>query len=148
MEVQAITGSPILIPAAVLVLWSLVMLAWVALSRLPALPEAGINLTTQVGGRGADLEGVLPERISWISHNYTHLMEQPTIFYPTIMILVFAGADGATNVVLAWVYVGLRIIHSLVQALWNRVAVRFVLFLAATGALVVLAVNALLAVIG
>ncbi len=141
-------NSPILIPAVILVLWSLIMLAWLALTRLPALSKAGIALTEQVGGRGVDFEPVLPPRLSWISHNYTHLMEQPTIFYPTIMILALAGADSATNVALAWSYVGLRIVHSLVQALWNRVVARFLIFLAATGALVALAVNALLAVIG
>ena len=72
-------------------------------------------------------------------------MEQPTIFYPTIVILALTGADGATNVALAWAYVGLRILHSLVQVLWNRVAVRFLVFLLATGALALLAINALLA---
>lgn len=147
MEVESVS-SPILLPALVLVIWSLIMLMWVAITRLPAMPKAGVFLTKNVGGRGADLEGLLPARLSWISHNYTHLMEQPTIFYPTIMILVLAGADGPINVALAWAYVGLRVIHSLVQALWNRLVVRFALFFAATGALTLLALNALWALIG
>ena len=142
------SNSPILVPAAVLIIWSLVVLLGVAVTRLPAMAKAGVSLGSIVGGRGADLEGVVPDRVSWISHNYTHLMEQPTIFYPTIVILALTGADSATNVALAWVYVGLRVVHSLVQSLWNRVAVRFTLFLIATGALFLLAINALLAVIG
>jgi hypothetical protein len=46
------------------------------------------------------------------------------------------------NLKLAWAYVVLRIAHSVVQAVWNRVAVRFALFSAATAALLLLAVNA------
>jgi uncharacterized MAPEG superfamily protein len=135
-------NSPILAPAAVLVLWSLVMLAWLALARLPAMQKAGLDLMTMVGGRGADLKGVIPDRADWPSHNYTHLMEQPTIFYAAVVILALNGAGEGINLTLAWVYVLLRIVHSIVQATWNRVAVRFTLFGAATAALIALAVNA------
>lgn len=136
-------NSPILAPAAVLVLWSLVMLAWLALLRLPAMQKAGVDLMTLVGGRGANLEGVVPDRINWASHNYTHLMEQPTIFYATVVILALNGAGDGVNLILAWGYVAFRIAHSIVQATWNRVVVRFALFNAATTALVILAINAL-----
>lgn len=135
-------NSPILAPAAVLVLWSLVMLAWLALARLPAMNKAGIDLTTLVGGRGTDLQGVIPDRVNWPSHNYTHLMEQPTIFYATVVILALNGAGDGLNLTLAWVYVVLRIVHSIVQATWNRVAVRFAIFGAATAALLMLAIDA------
>ena len=138
--------SPILLPATVLVLWSLIMLAWLALSRLPAMSKAGIRLGAVVGGRGVDLEGVIPARVNWVSHNYTHLMEQPTLFYVTVVVLALAGAGTDINLRLAWAYVLLRIVHSLVQALWNRVAVRFAIFFASTGVLLVLAVNAARAV--
>jgi len=135
-------NSPIFAPAIVLVLWSLFMLAWLAISRLPAMAKAGIALGSLVGGRGADLEGVIPDRANWKSHNYSHLMEQPTIFYVTVVILGLVGAGDGVNLQLAWAYVMLRIAHSLVQSVWNRVAVRFTLFAASTLVLVLLAVNA------
>lgn len=139
-------NSPIFAPAAVLVLWSLVMLAWLALTRLPAMRAAGIDLNTIVGGRGSDLQGVIPDQVNWVAHNYAHLMEQPTIFYATVVTLALNGAGDGTNVTLAWAYVVLRIAHSLVQALWNRVLVRFTIFGLSTATLVVLAINALRAV--
>jgi len=135
-------NSAILAPASVLVLWSLVMLAWLALIRLPAMRAAGIELGAVVGGRGSDLQGVVPDHINWPSHNYTHLMEQPTIFYATVVILALNGAGDGLNLGLAWAYVVLRIVHSLVQATWNRVIVRFSVFGAATATLVMLAINA------
>jgi hypothetical protein len=137
-------NSPILAPAAVLVLWSLVMLGWIVVTRLPAMRKAGVDLTTVVGGRGVDLQGVIPDRVNWVAHNYDHLMEQPTIFYATVVILALNGAGAGANLKLAWTYVAFRIAHSIVQATWNRVLVRFSLFAAATAALLVLAVNAAL----
>jgi hypothetical protein len=134
--------SPIFAPAIALVLWSLLMLAWLAVTRLPAMAKAGIDLGTVVGARGVNLEGVIPDKVNWKSHNYAHLMEQPTLFYATVVILGVTGAGDGMNLTLAWAYVGLRIAHSIVQAVWNRVAVRFTLFSAATVALLLLAVNA------
>ena len=134
--------SPIFTPAIALVLWSLLMLAWLAVTRLPAMAKAGVDLGKVVGARGVNLEGVIPDKVNWKSHNYTHLMEQPTLFYATVIILGVTGAGDGTNLMLAWAYVGLRIAHSIVQAVWNRVSVRFALFSAATVALLLLAFNA------
>jgi hypothetical protein len=67
--------STILAPAAVLVLWSLIMLIWVAATRLPAMAKLGMDVkTAQPGGRGVDLDPVLPPEVAWKSHNYTHFM--------------------------------------------------------------------------
>jgi hypothetical protein len=140
-----IIESPIFAPAIVLVLWSLVMLGWLAITRLPAMARAGVSLTSVVGARGANLEGVVPDKVNWKAHNYAHLMEQPTLFYVTVVILGLVGQGDGLNLQLAWAYVVLRIAHSIVQATWNRVIVRFALFSAATVALLVLAVNAAIA---
>lgn len=79
--------TPIFAPAIVLVLWSLAMLGWLAITRLPAMAKAGISLFDVVGSRGANLEGVVPDRVNWKAHNYAQLMEQPTLFYATVLIL-------------------------------------------------------------
>ena len=137
--------AQMLAPAAVLVLWSLVMLGWMVATRFPAMAKAGIDLGKgPPGGRGQNLDGVLPDSVNWKSHNYTHLMEQPTIFYPTVVILAVMGA-GAIDVLFAWAYVAVRIVHSLWQATINRIPVRFTLFAISTLFLLVLAVRAVLA---
>lgn len=137
--------AQMLAPAAVLVLWSLIMLFWTAGTRFPAMAKSGIDLKdAKRGGRGQDLEGVLPEQVQWKSHNYSHLMEQPTIFYPTVVMLAIMGA-GALDVALAWTYVFIRIVHSIWQATVNVVSVRFMLFILSTVCLLALAVRAVLA---
>ena len=137
----------ILMPAAVLVLWSLVMMFWMAGSRLPALSKLGGLGNAKPGGRGQDLEGVLPDHINWKAHNYAHLMEQPTLFYATVMILAILGAT-PLDVGLAWGYAGIRVIHSVWQATVNRVPVRFTLFLLSSMCLIELAIRALMATFG
>jgi hypothetical protein len=138
----------ILAPAAVLVAWSLIMLFWMAATRFPAILKSGVDLKAAAkGGRGQDLENVLPADVNWKSHNYTHLMEQPTIFYAVIFIIAMAGASTPLMVSLAWGYTILRIIHSLYQALINVVMVRFAIFVLATICLVVLSAHAVISTV-
>lgn len=133
--------SPLIAPVVALVAWTLVMLFWMAFTRLPAMRKAGIK--SNRGGRGANLEGVLPDEVNWKAHNYQHLMEQPTIFYAIVVALILLGMDQPINVWLAWGYVVFRILHSLVQATVNIVfPYRFGLFLLSSLCLVGLTVHA------
>ena len=97
--------------------------------------------------RGTD--GVVAARVRWKADNYNHLMEQPTIFYAIAVVLAVIGEGEADRWAtrLAWAYVGLRIAHSLVQVLWNRIEVRFSLFTLSTLALIGMIVIALRAVV-
>jgi len=141
-------SANVLTPAAVLVIWSLVMLFWLAGSRLPAARKMGVDISKAVGGRGSDLDPAMPPQVAWKSHNYAHLMEQPTVFYAAIAIVAIAGTGTDTiNVALAWGYVLIRIVHSIWQSTVNKVQTRFLLFLASTLCLLVLAVRALFATI-
>lgn len=134
--------AQILAPAAVLVAWSLVMLLWLAATRFPAIARSGIDMKAgPPGGRGQNLEGVLPDKVNWKAHNYNHLMEQPTIFYAAVVIIAIMGA-GEWDVTAAWAYVVLRIIHSVYQATVNVVMVRFSIFFVSSVVLMFLAYRA------
>ena len=140
--------TSILAPAAALILWSIIMLFWLAGTRLPAMSKIGMDLSKAApGGRGQDIDPHVSPSVAWKSHNYTHLMEQPTIFYATIMILAISGGATSLSVSLAWGYTVLRVIHSIWQATVNTVAIRFVFFLLSSLCLTILAVQALLATI-
>lgn len=125
-------SSPILAPVFALAGWSMLMWLWMYATRLPAMARAGIDGKTMVGSTGRGLRDALvakgEERASWVADNYNHLMEQPTVFYAVALALAMVGAGQGTALALAWGYVGLRIMHSLVQVLLNRVIVRFALF--------------------
>lgn len=136
---------PILAPAAALIVWSLIMLIWMGATRLPAIAKANIPPERTVGGRGSDLDGVLPREIQWKAHNYNHLMEQPTLFYAVVIILAMLGSGAGANLWLAWTYVGLRVAHSLWQAMINTIPMRLTLFGLSSITLLLLSINALVA---
>jgi len=138
--------SEILRPMVALVAWTLVMFLWMIATRLPAMKAAGADLGKLVGSRGADADRVLPPAVQWKAHNYNHLMEQPTLFYAICAVLALSGTGDGINAAIAWVYVALRVAHSLVQATTNRVLHRFMLFLASTLALAALTLHAAMAV--
>ncbi len=134
---------PILAPPAVLVLWSLVMLLWMSVTRFPAFAKLGLKLSeAEPGSRYVDVEGMIPAKVNWKSHNYTHLMEQPTIFYAAVVILALAGEGSGINLTIAWAYVAIRVVHSIWQATVNIISVRIALFTVSTLCLWVLAINA------
>ena len=139
----------LLAPGAVLVLWTLIVLVWAGVTRFQAFSRVGIDLkAAPPGGRGVDLEGVLPPPTNWKSHNYTHLCEQPTIFYAVIIFLHLSGGSTDLTRGLAWAYVVLRIVHSFWQSTVNRIPVRFVIFSLATLCLLALSLLAVIATLG
>jgi hypothetical protein len=139
---------PILAPAAVLVFWSLIVLLWMTATRFPAFAKAGLKMgEAEPGSRYVDVESMMPTRVNWKSHNYTHLMEQPTIFYAAVVILALAGEGSGINASFAWAYVGIRVVHSIWQATINIIPVRVTLFTLSTLCLWVLAFNAVRATV-
>lgn len=116
-------------PVVSLVAWSLIMLVWMTIARLRAMQAANDPaLTRKRGTRGADLEAILPPAAQWPAHNYNHLMEQPTLFYALCIGLALCGGGNGIDLYLAWSYVALRVIHSLVQSTVNIVQFRFALY--------------------
>ncbi len=121
--------SPILAPVVALVAWTLLIMAWMVVSRFAAMKRKGISLKGRVGGRGgAALEGVVEDEVMWKAHNYMHLVEQPTLFYAIALALAVGHGGGGYSAILAWAYVVLRIVHSLVQTTINVITYRFILW--------------------
>jgi hypothetical protein len=130
-------------PVVALVAWTLVMQIWMYATRIPAMSRAGIQLKALVGSRKGGLDGVVEDRVQWKAHNYDHLLEQPTLFYAiAIGLALLGGGDIWINLWLAWAYVGLRIVHSLIQATVNIVRWRFILFTLASLCLLGLTIHA------
>jgi hypothetical protein len=121
-------------PILALVLWTLVIWIWMYATRIPAIQKA--KLDPQEAARTRTLN--LPPEVMWVSDNYNHLMEQPTIFYAATIAAQIAGQADAINIGLAWTYVALRGVHSLIQCTVNIVMLRFAVFTLSTIALAAL----------
>ena len=137
------TYSPILVPVVALVAWSLVIFLWMLIARGGAFRRMGVTLSkVPQGSRGVDLDGKGQDEAQWKSHNYNHLMEQPTLFYAIAITLALMDMGHGINYWLAWGYVGFRILHSIVQCTVNVVAYRLPIFLLASLCLIGLTVHA------
>jgi len=140
------TSAEFLSPVLALVAWTLVMWIWMYATRIPAMKAAGID-PQEAAYPGTWVHRLRPG-VRSVADNYNHLHEQPTIFYALMFFAALTGGADATALNLAWAYVALRIIHSLVQATFNRVMVRFGVFALATLLLMAMAVRELLRVLG
>ena len=137
--------TQIITPVFVLIAWSLFMWIWMYATRIPAIRKANIKLDSQMV-KGEQMSQ-LPANVRWKADNYTHLMEQPTIFYALVFALFLIDQGYGSNVWLAWSYVVLRIVHSLVQTLGNKIELRFAVFVVSTLCLFGLTINGLTAVL-
>ena len=137
-------SNTLLAPVIVLVLWTHVMWLWMYLTRIPAIQKQQLTLDPGVPPR--ELMNRLPAEVRWKADNYNHLFEAPTLFYATALVLALIGDTTQTSLFLAWAYVGLRVVHSIWQSLFNVIEVRFTLFLSSSIVLIVLGVRAALAV--
>lgn len=138
--------SPILQAMVVLILWTMVIWLWMYVTRIPAMKKANIDVAKMTGGTGPSLDEILPPNVQWKSHNYNHLLTEPTLFYALCILLAMIGQGDGLNTTIAWVYVALRVLHSLVQVLFNRVIVRFILFVLSSLCIIALAIHAAIAV--
>jgi len=134
--------STILTPVLAMIIWSFIMWFWMYATRIPAMQKAGINAAKMTSKSEMD---VLPKEVTRIADNYNHLHEQPVMFFALAFYLHLAGAADELNIMLAWAYVGLRIAHSLIQALWNFIPVRFFVFALSSLVMIVMAIRAAMA---
>lgn len=123
-------ATPMLAPVLALAIWTAVIWTWMYATRIPAILKARMVLdpTAPPGEQMASL----PPNVRWKADNYNHLFEQPTLFYAVAISLAVLGDASTRSLVLAWGYVALRIVHSLVQVTWNRIQVRFAIFVVAS----------------
>ena len=126
-------------PVVALVIWSLIMLIWLYATRIPAMGKAKLR---PGAATKADMEALSSANVA---HNYNHLMEQPTLFYAICFALQFLDQAHDINIGLAWLYVAIRVVHSLVQATVNIIIIRFSIFIVGSIVLAALTLHAALA---
>jgi len=131
-------------PILALVCWTLIMWVWMYATRIPAMRKAGIDPSTVKDKSAMDR---LPVEVRRIADNYNHLHEQPVIFYALVLYSHLVGVSDEFNIMLAWAYVLIRVVHSLIQCLWNFIPMRFLVFCLGSIVLVIMAVRNVMAVL-
>jgi hypothetical protein len=137
-------GMAILQPVVALAAWTMVMWFWLYGTRIPALSAAKVDPDDLVHDPTKGLDQVLPPQVMWKAHNYNHLHEAPTVFYAVALVLAIIGKGDGLAAQLGWTYVGLRVIHSLIQATVNKVKLRFLVFALSSFCLMALVARAVM----
>lgn len=137
-------STEILSPVVALLVLTCIVWAWMYITRIPAISKAGMTLDQNLPNGQQMAE--LPPRVRWKADNYNHLLQQPVMFYAVALTLALLGAGDGLNATLAWWYVGLRVVHTLHQTLWNKIEIRFALFSLSSLVLIALIVRAALLV--
>ncbi len=117
--------------ALALIVWTFLIWFLMYMRRIPAMQKAKIapDDAKHPGSLSA-----LPDSVRAAADNYNHLHEQPVVFYALVFYTVLSdhlmqgGAQDAFFVYGAWAYVGLRVVHSLIQVTNNKVMLRFNVF--------------------
>ncbi|MBN9566271.1 MAG: MAPEG family protein [Alphaproteobacteria bacterium] len=136
--------TSILTPVLALIILSLIVWIWMYATRIPAMQKARIN---PQDARFPGSLDVLPDSARQVADNYNHLMEQPTIFYALVFYIYLSGGQDTLYIWLAWAYVALRVVHTLIQCTANVVNLRFTVFSLSTLVLMAMAVRAVLAIV-
>ena len=126
-----------LYPVLALIVWTLVMLLWMYATRIPAMQKAKID-PNDARHPGAGYNDKIPSSVRSVADNYNHLHEQPTIFYALVFFAALTGGSDNIFMYLAWAYVGLRVIHTIIHLTNNNVSWRAVVFGLSSACLVVM----------
>jgi hypothetical protein len=140
--------SNMMTPVLALVVWTMVILVWLYLRRIPAMRKAGIDPAKIKGSESYASMPPLNPKAVWVSDNYNHLHEQPVIFYALCVYTHLVGVWDGLNVGLAWGYVAIRIVHSLIQVTTNFVPLRFAVFNLGSIVLAIIALRNVLGLFG
>jgi hypothetical protein len=62
--------------------------------------------------------------------NFRNLFELPVLFYQALVVAALTAQAGTAVLVLAWLFVALRVVHSAIHCSYNKVMHRFQAYLA------------------
>ena len=116
----------VLNPMLAMIAWSGCVVAMLMATRIPVVLKYWGKL--QQAMHSDEMRPKLPARMRYVTDNYNHLLEQPTLFYATVVYIHLAGTATALTVSLAWAYAGTRVVHSVVQLSVNNVSWRAAVF--------------------
>jgi len=126
----------ILNPMLAMMAWSGLIVAILLMTRIPVVVKQWGNL--QFAKHSDELRPKMSEKFRYITDNYNHIFEQPTLFYAVLIYIQLAGTTNQTNISLAWAYVFLRVVHSLIQLTSNNVSWRAASFATSSLSLMVI----------
>lgn len=114
----------ILYPVIALAAWTFLVLLIIPFVRVRSVRRREISPNDFKYGESP----AVPPNVSIPNRNYMNLLELPMLFYVVCVVLYVTAGAPRQGIYLAWAYVGLRIVHSLIHLTYNRVLHRLFAF--------------------
>jgi len=117
-------SSTVLYPVFALALWTSLVLLQIPIARFRSAFKREVVANDFKYGESSSvpLHVIIPNR------NYMNLLELPVLFYVVCLLIYVTGITSSNMVTVAWVYVALRVVHSLIHLSYNHVVHRLVAF--------------------
>jgi len=142
------THCPILVPAIVLVAWTAIVIWGTGIVTAIVAATLRIPFSRTISWRRLRvLEEDVPARGTWIVRDNAHLLEAPILFYASEFTLALSGRCTGFDLRLAWVYVAMRIAHSISHITARDRTDRFLVFIASSLVLQVIVIRTALSLL-
>jgi hypothetical protein len=106
------------------------MVAQAGLTAVVSVLMYARRIDPQSGATNRTAAGVLEDVTA--ADNLRNLLEMPVLFFAVCLCLAVTERAGSLQLTLAWSYVGLRVVHSVIHVTYNRVVPRFVVYVLST----------------
>jgi len=126
--------TAILQPVFALVAWTICVLLLLSFRRFKEARAA--RVASKDGAHAGSAPTTFTATLA--NRNYINLLESPVLFYIACLTAFVCDVGSGRMLAFAWLYVGLRVLHSLIHVTYNRVAYRFPVFAASIAILVLL----------
>jgi hypothetical protein len=114
--------KPMLLPLLALVLLTFVVWVFLYISRITEMKRR--NIHPQALKARNHVPELLPDSAA-PANNLMNLFEMPVLFYLAVILSLILLVQDQVLVLLAWAYVLLRCLHSLIHCTYNKVMHRF-----------------------
>ncbi|MDP1739013.1 MAG: MAPEG family protein [Caulobacter sp.] len=118
------TQESIFLPMLGMALLTFVVLGLIPQRRFKAVADRQVTPDDFALGESPRVPG----HVSLANRNYMNLLELPMLFYAVCVALFVTGMVDGLALGLAWTYLALRVVHSLIHVTYNRVLHRLALF--------------------
>lgn len=135
--------TAILYPMILLVGWTFLVMLQLPFRRFRAAFRRQVKVDDFKYGESERVPG----DVSIPNRNYMNLLELPVLFYVACLTLYVTEQANGVLVTLAWCYVGMRILHSVIHLTYNHVMHRFAAFVGSTAILMAIWVLLVVALI-
>ena len=130
---MTLTAKLLILAMALQVLLTMVILVLMGRERVPRVMSGEIPLADVAVERTA-----YPLRARLLSNNFDNQFQLPVLFYLAALLVLWTGSVGWLELLLAWLFVGLRYVHAAIHVTSNAMLQRFAVYTAGLAVLAAL----------